>query len=114
MNIIIPTDDGLAISPDFENTSSFRLLKVVNGVVLEDAIRPAGNNGNDLLSSDSHARDPLFHQTVITRSILPETEINLKQMDYEVFHTQETNIINALIFYLKNLAIKESNYCCCP
>jgi len=114
MEILIPTNDGLAIAPDFENASSVRLLTVINGMVREDAIRPVENIQKDLFPSDHSAGDPLSHQTVITRGILPGTERNLQKINCEVFHTQETNIINALNFYLKNVASMESNYCCCP
>lgn len=114
MEILIPTNDGLSIAPDFETTSSFRLLTVINGVVQEDTIRPAENSQKELFTSGHSSGDSSFHPTVITRGILPETERNLQKMDYEVVHTQETNIINALMFYLKNLALMESNYCCCP
>jgi hypothetical protein len=107
MKILIPTNDGLAIAPDFETTSSFRLLTVVNGMVQEDTIRPAANSEKELFTSE-------FHPTVIARGILPETERNLQKMDYEIVHTQEINIINAMMFYLKAQAQMESNYCCCP
>ena len=113
MKIIIPTNDGLSISPDFESTSSYRFLKVVNGVVLEDTVEPVGSNHNSLLALGNNDRDPLYHQTLITREILPETERDLLRLEYEVVHTRETNIINAVMFYLKNLATMESNYCCC-
>jgi hypothetical protein len=46
--------------------------------------------------------------------ILPQTERALENMGYEIFHTGETNIINALLHYLNLSAMKESNYCCCP
>jgi len=132
MEILIPTDDGLTIAPDFENASAFRFLTIINGVIKEDAIRSVTNDDRDNFhfdlkdgcgsadstginnDSDQSTKDPLYRQIIITRGISPETEKNLQIINYEVFHTQETNIINALISYLKNFAIMESNYCCCP
>ena len=114
MEILIPTHDGLAIAPDYENASAFRLLNVINGVVKEDAIKPVENSIKDRIPSDHSKEDPSLTQIVIAREILPETEKNLEAVNYKVFHTKETNIINALNFYLKSAATMESNYCCCP
>lgn len=103
MEIIIPTNDGLAIAPDFENASSFRQLTVINGTVTEDSVQPAETIGS--------LQDK---QIIITRGILPLTENRLKSGNFEIYLTPETNIINALMAYLKEFANMESNYCCCP
>jgi len=59
-------------------------------------------------------KNPSDQQVVIIRGITPETEKNLQMNDFGIVRTQETNIFNALLSYLKNAAVMESNYCCCP
>ncbi len=104
MKILIPTNDGLTIAPDFEKAKGFRFLTMINGVIQEDVIR----------TPEPVTKDPSYEQVVIIRGILPETEKNLRILDHEVLHTQETNIFNALFAYVKDHATTESNYCCCP
>ena len=88
MKILIPTYDCLTIAPNFANASSFRLQTIINGSIKEDSF--------------------------ITLSISIEAEKNLQKINFEVFHTEETNFFNALISYMKNHATMERHYYCCP
>jgi hypothetical protein len=56
----------------------------------------------------------LDRKIVITSAIPIADEKSLQKIDSEVFHTEDTNILNALFLYLKNHATIESNCCCCP
>jgi hypothetical protein len=114
MKILIPTVDGLSIAPDFESATAFRLLDVMNGEVRGDVIKPGAYRKSDFILPALSGRESSDQHTVITRGIMAETEADLQKSEYEIFHTEEANIINALMFYLKNYAIRESNYCCCP
>lgn len=134
MKVLIPTNDGLTIAPDFEKASAFSFLTIINGSIKEDALRSASNDVRDNfpfnlkdkcdtakptenISStppDLKNKDPFYRQIAITPGISHEIEIKLHKNNYEVFITQETNIINAIIFFLKNIATMESDYCCNP
>ncbi len=115
INILIPTDDGLAIAPDFDQASSLRLLTVSNGIIKNDTIR-AASQVDRLISTNPvfQNRNPLDRPVIIARGISEETEESFRSDNCEVLHTRETNIVNALMSYLKNAAAAESNYCCCP
>jgi predicted Fe-Mo cluster-binding NifX family protein len=133
MKILIPSDDCLTIAPDFENAKAFRLLTIINGLIKEDSFITASNDLRDKYpfglkelkdnflpewnnpdTSNQKNKDKLNLQIVITSGISREAEKNLQKINYEVFHTDEKNIFNALISYIKNHAAMESDYCCCP
>jgi hypothetical protein len=133
MKILIPTNDCLTIAPNFDNAKTFRLLTIINGSVKEDSVITAlvdlrdkypfglkelGNNTTPEVNIPDIAnlknKNKLNLQIAITLGISSEVEKNLKKINFEVFHTEETNIINALTSYLKNHANMESDYCCCP
>lgn len=104
----------MTITPDFENATAFRVLTVINGQVREDDLKPGAYHQSDFIPPVHDGQDPSDLRTVFARGILAETEADLKKSEYEVFHSEEANIINALMVYLKNYATRESNYCCCP
>jgi predicted Fe-Mo cluster-binding NifX family protein len=126
MRVLIPTNDGINISPDFDRATSFRFLTVINGSIKEDQFM----NSSDIeekglriiqdrifkenLSARTNKIDPELRQVVITREISKESETSLLQNKYMVFHSGEVNIINAIITYLKDCATNESDYLCCP
>lgn len=122
MKILIPSNDCLTLAPDYENAKAFRLVTIINGLIKEDSFITASNDVRDqvLAEEDSlntnHLKNmnKLNRKIVITSGISIEAEKNLQKKNYEVFHTEETNIFNALISYLKNHATMESDYCCCP
>jgi predicted Fe-Mo cluster-binding NifX family protein len=133
MKILIPTNDCLTIAPDFENAKAFRLLTIINGSIKEDSfvtveddlrnkypfgLKDLRDNGlvkiNILNTPNLKNKNKLNIQIAIVSGISSESEKNLQKINYEVFHTEETNIFNALISYMKNHATMESDYCCCP
>jgi hypothetical protein len=133
MKILIPSDDCLTIASNFDKAKTFRLLTIINGSIKEDSFITSSINlrdkypfglkelgditrpvGNVLYIPDLKSVNKLNRQIVFTSSISEEAEKNLQEIHYEVFYTKETNIINALTFYLKNFVTMESDYCCCP
>ena len=133
MKILIPTNDCLTIAPDFENAKTFRLLTIVNGSIKEDSFITVVNELRDkypfglkelrdnalpeeniLDTVNLKIENKFNRQIAIVSGISRESEKNLQKINYEVFHTKETNIINALNSYMKNHATMESDYCCCP
>lgn len=133
MKILIPSNDCLTIAPEFEDAKAFRLLTIINGLIKEDSfIFPSndlrdkypfglkvltdkfGQKEDNLNTANLKNKDKLNRKIVISSGISIETEKFLKRINYEVFHTVETNIINALISYMNNYATMESDYCCCP
>jgi hypothetical protein len=125
MKLLIPTNDGINISPDFDWATSFRFIKVVNGSIKEDQLMVGSDKtekGLNLIqnlmfensSNETNNTDPELGRIIITRAISIESETNLLNHNYKVFHSGETNIINAINKYLKDYATHESDYCCCP
>jgi hypothetical protein len=131
MNLLIPTNDGISIAPDLENAHKFRSVSVINGSVKRDEIRileggieeqcnftPVLNNvtGTTVRQDNSGRKNlnPEFHYIIIANDISKETEKKLNENNLEVLLTTETNITNAIIYYLKYHSVNESDYCCCP
>jgi len=126
MRLLIPTNDGINISPDFDRATSFRFLTVFNGSIKEDQLMDSSDMAEkglhliqDRMSKNNsfngtNNTDPELRQIVITREISKDSETSLQNHNCKVFHSGETNIINAIIIYLKDYATRESDYCCCP
>jgi heme oxygenase len=124
MILLIPTNDGINISTDFDKATSFRFLKVINGVIKEDQLMDSSERSEEDLPliqervfKNSYKRynsDPEMQQIVITREISKASETSLLNLNFKVFHSGEINIINAIIKCLKDYATLESDYCCCP
>lgn len=133
MEMLIPTNDCLTVAPDFENAIAFRLLTIINGSIKEDSFITVANELRDkypfglkelrdnalpeeniLNTINLKNKNKLNRQIAIVSGISSESEKNLQKINYEVFHTEETNIINALTSYVKNHTTMESDYCCCP
>jgi hypothetical protein len=126
MRVLIPTNDGINISPDFDRATSFRFLTVINGSIKEDQFMNSSDSEEkglriiqdrilkENLSARSNKIDPGLRQVVITREISKDSETSLLKNKYMVFHSGEVNIINAIITYLKDYATHESDYLCCP
>ena len=129
----MPSNDCLTIAPYLENAKAFRLLMVINGLIKEDSfIFPSNDlrdkypfglkelsdkvvpNEDTLNNANLKSNDKLDRNIVIASGISIETEKNLQEINYKVFHTEETNIFNAVYFFLKDHAAMESDYCCCP
>jgi predicted Fe-Mo cluster-binding NifX family protein len=133
MKILIPSNDCLTIAPNFDNAKTFRLLTIINGSVKEDSfitssvdlrkkypfgLKELGDsttlevNIPDVLILKN--KNKLNLQIAIIIGISADAEKKLQKISYEVFHTKETNIINAVTSYLKNQGKMESDYCCYP
>lgn len=126
MRVLIPTNDGINISPDFDRATSFRFLAIINGSVKEELIMNSSDNKEkglhiiqdkmikENLSGATCNVDPELRQIVITRDISKNSEASLLRNKYLVYHSGEVNIINAINAYLKEYATHESDYLCCP
>jgi len=130
MNLLIPTNDGISIAPDLDHSTRFRSLCVVNGSVemdelkeFEGGIENQLNTGSSLNNScfktvlsatDQKRVNSALQFIVIANDISKKTEKKLNENNIEVLLTTETNITNAIIYYLRYHAIHESDYCCCP
>jgi predicted Fe-Mo cluster-binding NifX family protein len=132
MNLLIPTNDGISISPDFDAAKKFRFLSVINGSVIKDEIRISKNvseiefysRGKETCNNNS-VKDDLeipemkhhyqkIQNIVIVNSISKETEKKLNDNNFEVLLTSETNITNAILYFIKYHSTCESDYCCSP
>ena len=130
MNLLIPTNDGISIAPDLEHANKFRSLSVVNGSVEKDELKEFdGGIGNQvnirsilntntrkavIQTSEEKQINSELHYILIANNISKNTEKKLNENNFEVLLTSETNITNAIIYYLRYHAINESDYCCCP
>lgn len=133
MKILIPTDDYLTIAPSFDKAQTFRLLTIINGSVKEDSfIASSGNmrdkyplvlkepGDNNLLGGeaqkiiDQGSTDKSDRHIVLASKVSTEAVKGLQKIQYEVFYTRETNIINALTSFIQEMATMESDYCCSP
>jgi predicted Fe-Mo cluster-binding NifX family protein len=128
MRIIIPTDDRLTIAPDFERAKSYMMMTIMNGRINEEYCisvnkdlrdkYPFGleelKNENSSNPASLKGEDIFNMQIALTLSLSHEAEGNLRKLNYQVFHTEEKNIINALASFLRDQAVIESDYCCCP
>lgn len=133
MKVLIPTEDCLTIAQNFDKANSFRLMTIINGCIKEDSFITSSVNLRDkypfglkeLGEIDmANEKEPntadkskinntdLF--VVLAGSVSKETEKILLRTKYEVFHTSEINIINALNVYINEKVKKESDYCCQP
>jgi hypothetical protein len=128
MKIIIPTNDNITIAPDFENAKSFRMITIINGRINEESVitvTPALEDkypfgvkefGNVTYPDTQNVNneDKMSQRIALTLNISSQAEHNLIKLNYVVFHSVEENIINGLNYFLKNQAVMESDYCCCP
>jgi predicted Fe-Mo cluster-binding NifX family protein len=129
MNLLIPTNDGISIEPDFDHANKFRSLSVVNGSVESDELKEFeggienqlnigsilnNNSGKTvILSSGGKQITSELHYIVIANNISKNTEKKLNENNFEVLLTSETNITNAILYYLRYHSVNESDYCCC-
>jgi hypothetical protein len=130
MNLLIPTNDGISIAPDIDHANKFRSLSVVNGSVERDELKEFeggienqlnigsilnNNSGKTvILSSGGNQITSELHYIVIANNISKNTEQRLNENNFEVLLTTETNITNAILYYLRYHSVNESDYCCCP
>jgi hypothetical protein len=126
MKVIIPTNDGLTIAPDLNKATSLRCLTIINGSIKEDTLKPISADSNEnrpfkiiaglgLNRSDIwENHNPLYQQFVITTEFTKEIEKKLQKINFKLFTSPETNILNAIIIFLRNQKNQESDYCCGP
>jgi hypothetical protein len=126
MKVIIPTNDGLTIAQDLIKATSLRCLTIINGSIKEDTLKPVSCDSNEnrpfrilegsgLNKSEIRdTKDPLYQQFVFTTGSTKEIEKKLQKINFRLFTSPETNIINAIIIFLKNQRNQESDYCCEP
>ena len=109
MRVLIPTNDGINISPDFDRATSFRFLTVINGSIKEDQFMNSSDSEEkgiriiqdklfkENLSVGTNKIDPELRQIVITREISKDSETSLLKNKFMVYHSGEVNIINAIV-----------------
>jgi len=125
MKLLVPTNDGINISPDFDRATSFRFLKVKNGIIKEDKLMNSPDSERNGLSfivdklfkkSDNKTEgyEPELSQIVIARQISEVSEANLLNHNFKVFHSVDTNVLNAIMSCIRDYSTRESDYCCCP
>jgi predicted Fe-Mo cluster-binding NifX family protein len=126
MRLLIPTNDGINLSPDFDRATAFRFLTVINGSIKEDQLMKSPDKSEKglhliqdrMFKKNSAHRinntDLELQQIVITRKISKDSLSSLQVNNYKVFHSGETIIINAVNNYLKDYSTFESDYCCSP
>jgi predicted Fe-Mo cluster-binding NifX family protein len=133
MIVLIPTNDGLTIAPELNMANAFRCLNITNGAVKEDIIREIKNESLEGFI-DAVEKDARFYDyaagkihlsagegteliqngIVITSAISSEAKERLQKHKFEIMLSRESNIINAILDYIKHYAPTESDYCCCP
>jgi hypothetical protein len=133
MILLIPTNDGFSLAPDFDKANAVRYMTIINGYVKEDELREIdtnvfedflstlGNNENVLsqsvnesaLSKDRNKGEEKIG-TVITAVISNEMKKIICNHNFNIILTPEHNIINVVMDYLKYYDKKESDYCCMP
>lgn len=123
MILLIPTNDNISIAADFGKAFAFRYLIIINGYVKEDDLRRIeANKLEAFLNSLPSLSDFSTHGdieskssgTILVSGISDEYEKFFWNNHFEIMRTKEHYIINAILDYLKNLATRESNYCCAP
>jgi hypothetical protein len=116
MILLFPTNDSLFLTSEIEKANSFRYISIVNGYINKDEIRKTDifSVDNLLSSIEKEYKETGNRRAVITNAISKEVEDIVRKHHFEVIITKENNIVNALIGYIKNIAVSESDYCCCP
>lgn len=113
IQILIPTNDNITVAPNFEKASAYRMVTTFNGLVKDDKFIRVENsyNNKSAFGIDVYG-DNKKEQVALLLNISSEAEKTLQNLNFKVYHTQETNIINALNSFVKSYA--ECDYCCCP
>jgi len=129
MKILIPTDDCLNIASEFENTESFKLITTFNGSIEKDLFIKVENDLKDKYpfglkelkkyieirsNSAAQSKSKPKDQIAIVLNISEDAKRNLEKINFEVYYSDELNIINALNSFVKHFKPVESDYCCCP
>jgi hypothetical protein len=117
MILIIPTDDGISISTDLKKAENFLILTTLNGLIEYEEIKKAGKGGIiNLLEIIKGSRN--YHDngsfSLVVRSGNAEDSLPSNQGNLRILRTNDNNITNALIYFLREEATKESDYCCQP
>jgi hypothetical protein len=126
MKVIILTNDGLTIAPDSSRATSLRCLTIIDGTVKEDILQPISSDSDeinpfsilpDMLIKGSgkiETENQLSQNFVITTAYSKDAELKLKNDNFRLFASNETNIVNAILIFLKSMRNQESDYCCAP
>jgi hypothetical protein len=133
MEMIIPTNDNINIAPEFEKTSGFRLLTILNGTIKSDSLSLDKNDfvkkmfpflivrkaseepkGSEQVNPGNICENPLYQKYVLVSAISPESERKLSINSFIVLKSPEINIINAVMHQIERNTTIESDYCCNP
>jgi predicted Fe-Mo cluster-binding NifX family protein len=133
MTLLIPTNDGISIASDFARAYSFRCMTVVNGHVNEDDLRRIETNAIEGFLKTLEKQEYKMGKSGYTSGLTPDKKNELENIGtvlvsgisnefekifhnhhFDVIHTSERIIFNAVMDYLRDYAASESNYCCMP
>jgi predicted Fe-Mo cluster-binding NifX family protein len=112
MILLIPTDDGISIASMDDKAVGFRYLNIENDEIKKNELSIFEN----FLPRFKKERKNGINKeaTVITSGISNEMEKLFQNYNFEIIMTTEHNITNAVLKYLKEYALNESDYCCMP
>jgi len=113
MKIAIPTDDGLIVAQQFSSARGFLVLTIQLGEIVQQEMR--WNSSHDIFTANNAYYSNLMDcDSVIVHGRGSNSRIYLQSLQKEIIDTDETIITKALIKYLNNSMLKETNVCCCP
>jgi hypothetical protein len=116
MIVVIPTNDGISIAPRLEEARLLRLLEIERGqITREKAEAFSGRKIDDLLSEFmTEEKSKSDNLNVIFGKEGSLTDKKISAGRFSLFCSEDSNIINALMHYLKDNASNVSDYCCQP
>ena len=112
MIIGAPTNNMLNIADDISNAKQFKLFfidkyKIIREEYCENCFENGKFKINEFLN-----KVPV--SAIITKNIEEKLMVEFNNNNIIVKITNDTIITNAINDYLKELILKESNYCCAP
>ncbi|MEI7980126.1 MAG: hypothetical protein WCI71_00640 [Bacteroidota bacterium] len=113
MKIAVPTNDGLNVTPIFEQAKGTLVISVEFGEITGEEMR--WNKLSDILNSPEgflcHVSDC---DTVMVNRISERFSNILTQKGKEVYPMDETIITTAFLRFMRDQGARKSNYCCAP
>ena len=112
MKIAIPTNDGLTIITQVNPDSSYLVLTLELGEIVNQEMRKMNLKPN---SGSENPFEIIEDCNVIIAKGIPEELVRLlEEQEKAIVRTKETIIISAFMQYMGSVYKMESNLCCCP